>query len=100
MMRRKKIGVSIPEDLVAFADQTAQARGVSRSELLARLLESERVLVHTGRCLDRHGWDVVGDEAVLSDACRKKSAALSTGLKLVFGLDWGAPQRKLDESFR
>jgi metal-responsive CopG/Arc/MetJ family transcriptional regulator len=58
-----KIGVSLPEDLVAFADEAARRLGTSRSELLARLLEAERVSQQTRQYLDRHGWDVVDDEA-------------------------------------
>ena len=38
-----KIGVSLPEDIVAFADEAARGEGTSRSELLARLLETERI---------------------------------------------------------
>jgi metal-responsive CopG/Arc/MetJ family transcriptional regulator len=57
-----KIGVSLPRDLVAFADQAAKRRGTSRSELLAQLLEAERVRQQTILYLDRHGWDVVDDE--------------------------------------
>jgi len=44
-----KIGVSLPEDLVAFADQAARQRGTSRSELLAQLLEAERIRQRTER---------------------------------------------------
>ena len=44
-----KIGVSLPEDLVAFADQSARQRGTSRSELLAQLLEAERIRQRTER---------------------------------------------------
>jgi metal-responsive CopG/Arc/MetJ family transcriptional regulator len=58
-----KIGISLPEDLIAFADETARRRGTSRSELLAQLLEEERVRQQTREYLDRHGWDVVDDEA-------------------------------------
>jgi len=58
-----KIGVSLPENLVAFADEAAKRRGTTRSELLARLLEAERVRQQTEEYLDRHGWDVVDDEA-------------------------------------
>ena len=50
-----KIGVSLPEDLVTFADETARQRGTSRSELLARLLEAERVRQQTQEYLDRYG---------------------------------------------
>jgi len=57
-----KIGVSIPEDLIAFADQEAKRRGLSRSGLLAQLLESEKVREQTRRYLDQYGWDVTEDE--------------------------------------
>ncbi len=56
-----KIGISLPEDLVAFADNAARQRGISRSGLLAELLEAERVREQTSAYLDRHGWDVVKD---------------------------------------
>ena len=58
-----KIGVSLPDDLIAFADLAARRRGTSRSEVLARLLEEERVRQQTREYLDRHGWDVVDDAA-------------------------------------
>ena len=57
-----KIGVSLPEELIAFADQEAGRRGLSRSALLARLLEAERVREQTREYLDRHGWDVCEDD--------------------------------------
>ncbi|HET7291181.1 MAG TPA: hypothetical protein VFM88_02025 [Vicinamibacteria bacterium] len=57
-----KIGVSLPEDLIAFADREAGRRGTSRSGLLARLLEAERVREQTRRYLDEHGWDVTENE--------------------------------------
>jgi hypothetical protein len=74
MMARMKIGVSIPEDLIAFADETAQERGVSRSELLARLLEAERIRIQTAKYLDRYGWDVVDDEARWRQYQRRRAA--------------------------
>jgi metal-responsive CopG/Arc/MetJ family transcriptional regulator len=58
-----KIGVSLPEDLIAFADEAAGRRGTSRSALLAQLLEAERVRQRTQEYLDRYGWDVVDDDA-------------------------------------
>lgn len=57
-----KIGVSLSEDLVAFADGEAKRRGTSRSGLLARLLEAEQVREQTRRYLDRYGWDIAEDE--------------------------------------
>jgi metal-responsive CopG/Arc/MetJ family transcriptional regulator len=70
-----KIGVSLPEELVAFADQTAKQRGTSRSVLLARLLEAERVRQQTQRYLDRYGWDVADDEAAWRKYQRRRMAA-------------------------
>ena len=58
-----KIGVSLPDHLIAFADEAAKRRGTSRSELLAELLDAERVRQQTVAYLDRHGWDAVDDEA-------------------------------------
>ena len=58
-----KIGVSLPEDLIAFADEAARRHGTSRSELLARLLEAERIRQQVQQYLDRHGWDIVEDKA-------------------------------------
>lgn len=58
-----KIGVSLPDELIAFADEIAKRRGTSRSELLAQLLEAERVREQTVAYLDQHGWDIVDDEA-------------------------------------
>jgi metal-responsive CopG/Arc/MetJ family transcriptional regulator len=69
-----KIGVSLPEDLVAFADEAAKRRGTSRSELLARLLEAERVRQQTEEYLNRHGWDVVDDEAAWRRYQRRRMA--------------------------
>ena len=57
-----KIGVSMPEDLVAFADEEAKRRGLSRSALLANLLQAEKVREQTCRHIDQHGWDVTEDE--------------------------------------
>jgi metal-responsive CopG/Arc/MetJ family transcriptional regulator len=57
-----KIGVSLPENLLAFADEEAQRRGTTRSGLLARLLEAEQVQAQVRRYIDKHGWDVADDE--------------------------------------
>lgn len=57
-----KIGVSLSEDLIAFADEEASRRGTSRSGLLAQLLEAERIRERTRAYLDRHGWDVCEDD--------------------------------------
>lgn len=69
-----KIGVSLPVDLVTFADETARRRGTSRSELLARLLDAERVRQQTQEYLDRHGWDVVDDDAAWRRYQRRRMA--------------------------
>ena len=58
-----KIGVSLPDDLIAFADDRARELGTTRSALLADLLEAERIRQQTRAYLDRHGWDVADDEA-------------------------------------
>ncbi len=62
-----KIGVSLSEDLLAFADGEAKRRGLSRSGLLARLLEAERIREKTRAYLDRYGWDVAEDESAWHD---------------------------------
>ncbi|MBI4265856.1 MAG: hypothetical protein HY657_15885 [Acidobacteria bacterium] len=69
-----KIGVSLPEELIAFADDVARRRGTSRSELLAQLLEAERVREQTVAYLDRHGWDVADDEAAWRRYQRRRTA--------------------------
>lgn len=69
-----KIGVSLPEDLVAFADEAARRRGTSRSELLASLLKAERVRQQTREYLDRHGWDLVDDEGAWRRYQRRRMA--------------------------
>ena len=73
-MASMKIGVSLPEDLVAFADEAARDRGTSRSELLAQLLQAERVRQQTRRYLDRHGWDIVDDETAWRRYQRRRMA--------------------------
>jgi len=70
-----KIGVSLPEDLVTFADAAARRRGTSRSVLLASLLKAERVREQTQRYLDRHGWDVTDDEKAWRKYQRRRMAA-------------------------
>lgn len=57
-----KIGVSLSEDLLSFAEEEAKRRRTTRSGLLAQLLEAERVREQTRRYLDRFGWDVAEDE--------------------------------------
>ena len=74
MIGSMKIGVSLPEDLVTFADEVARRRGLSRSELLAELLVAERVRDRTMKYLDRHGWDVVDDAAGWRRYQRRRTA--------------------------
>lgn len=69
-----KIGVSLSQDLITFADQAARRQGTSRSELLARLLEAERVRQQTQEYLDRHGWDVADDEGAWRRYQRRRMA--------------------------
>ena len=69
-----KIGVSLPDDLIEFADEAAGRRGTSRSQLLAQLLEAERVRQRTQQYLDRYGWDVVDDEAAWRRYQRRRTA--------------------------
>lgn len=59
---------------MAFADEVAKHQGTSRSELLARLLQAERVRQQTQEYLDRHGWDVVDDEAAWRQYQRRRMA--------------------------
>ena len=70
-----KIGVSLPEDLVAFADDAARRRGTTRSALLASILKAERVREQTQRYLDRHGWDVADDEKAWRKYQRRRTAS-------------------------
>ncbi len=69
-----KIGVSLPDELVAFADEEAVRRRTSRSGLLAQLLQAERVREQTRKYLDRYGWDVVDDEAAWRGHQRRRAA--------------------------
>ena len=57
-----RVGISLPEDLVEFADVEAKRRGTSRSGLLAELLEAARVRQQVEAYIDRYGWDVAEDE--------------------------------------
>jgi len=69
-----KVGVSIPEHLLAFADEEAKRRGLSRSTLLAELLEAEKVREQTRRYLDQYGWDVAEDEEAWRAHQRRRMA--------------------------
>ncbi len=69
-----KVGVSLPKQLLSFADDLARREGTSRSTLLARLLEAERVRRQMREYLDRHGWDVSDDEAAWRRYQRRRTA--------------------------
>jgi metal-responsive CopG/Arc/MetJ family transcriptional regulator len=56
-----KLGVSLPDELVAFADEAARRRGTTRSGYLAELLAAERLREQVSQYIDRHGWDVAED---------------------------------------
>ncbi|HET9766692.1 MAG TPA: hypothetical protein VFS60_07585 [Thermoanaerobaculia bacterium] len=57
-----KLGVSLPEDLIAFADEAARRKGSTRSAYLAELLAAERLREQVSSYIDRHGWDVAEDD--------------------------------------
>jgi metal-responsive CopG/Arc/MetJ family transcriptional regulator len=57
-----KIGVSLPDELVTFADETARQRGTTRSGLLAELLRAELIRQQVRHYLDRYGWDIAEDD--------------------------------------
>lgn len=67
-----KIGVSLPGDLLEFADEEALRRGTSRSGLIADLLEAEKVRRQTTDYIDRHGWDVVEDAPAWREYQRRR----------------------------
>jgi hypothetical protein len=69
-----KLGVSLSDDLIAFADREATRRGTTRSGLLAQLLQAERVREQARRYIDRHGWDVAEDESAWRRYQRRRTA--------------------------
>jgi hypothetical protein len=69
-----KIGVSLPDELVEFADAEAARRGLTRSGLLAELLSTEQIRERTSRYLDRHGWDIAEDESAWQEYQRRRMA--------------------------
>lgn len=69
-----KIGVSIPDELVAFADEEARRRSTSRSGFMAELIQAEKVRGQARRYIDRHGWDVAEDESAWSEYQRRRIA--------------------------
>lgn len=74
-----RVGISLPEPLVDFADQEARRRGTSRSGLLAQLLEAERVRRQVSEYIDLHGWDVCEDESSWREYQRRRFAEDSGG---------------------
>jgi metal-responsive CopG/Arc/MetJ family transcriptional regulator len=69
-----KVGVSLPEALLAYADAEAKRRGTTRSGLLAALLEAERIREQVARYIDRHGWDVAEDDEAWRSYQRQRMA--------------------------
>jgi metal-responsive CopG/Arc/MetJ family transcriptional regulator len=69
-----KVGVSLPEDLIDFADREASRRGTTRSGLLTQLLKAERVREQVRRYIDRHGWDVAESESGWRAHQRRRTA--------------------------
>ncbi len=70
-----KIGVSLPANLLAFADEEAERRGTTRSGLLAHLLEVEQAQAQVKRYIDQHGWDVTENEEGWRQHQNKRVAA-------------------------
>jgi metal-responsive CopG/Arc/MetJ family transcriptional regulator len=69
-----KVGVSLPDELIAFADREASRRGTTRSGLLAQLLKAEQIRERTRLYLDQHGWDVADDEKAWRAYQRRRMA--------------------------
>jgi len=69
-----KIGVSLTEELIRFADEVAARRGTTRSGLLAELLEAERIRERTRAYIDAHGWDVAEDDAAWREYQQRRMA--------------------------
>jgi metal-responsive CopG/Arc/MetJ family transcriptional regulator len=69
-----KVGVSLPDDLIEFADREASRRGTTRSGLLAQLLRAELIRERTRHYIDRHGWDVADDESGWREYQRRRTA--------------------------
>ncbi len=69
-----KVAVSLPKELIVFADQEAGRRGTSRSALLARLLRAEQVREQARSYLDEHAWDLVEDEKAWRRHQRRRMA--------------------------
>jgi hypothetical protein len=69
-----KVGVSLSDELISFADEEASRRGTTRSGLLAQLLKAERVREQARRYIDAHGWDVADDETAWRQHQRRRMA--------------------------
>jgi metal-responsive CopG/Arc/MetJ family transcriptional regulator len=69
-----KVGVSLPEELIEFADREAGRRGTTRSGLLAQLLTAERVREQARQYIERYGWDVNQDESAWRAYQRRRTA--------------------------
>jgi metal-responsive CopG/Arc/MetJ family transcriptional regulator len=69
-----KVGISLPDDLLAFADAEAKRRNTTRSGLLAQLLEAERIREQVRHYIDQHGWDIAEDEEVWRTHQRRRMA--------------------------
>jgi len=69
-----KVGVSLSQDLIAFADREASRRGTTRSGLLSQLLKDERAREQVRRYIDRHGWDVAENESAWRRYQRRRTA--------------------------
>ena len=54
--------------------KAAKLPGTSRSDLLAQVPEAARVRQQTQEYLDRHGWDIVGDEEAWRRHQRRRMA--------------------------
>ena len=67
--------MSLPDELIAFADEAARRRGLTRSAYLAELLEAERLRDQVNRYVDRYGWDVAEDVEAWRDYQRQRMAA-------------------------
>lgn len=74
IIKGMKLGVSLPDDLISFADEEAKRRGTTRSGLLAELLEAARQQKQLSAYLDRHGWDIAEDDEAWREYQRHRMA--------------------------
>jgi len=68
------VGVSIPDDLLEFADEEAKRRGTTRSGLLAELLAEVRIRDQVRTYIDKHGWDIAEDDDAWREYQRRRAA--------------------------